>query len=88
MKKRRYSEEQIAFALRQAEGGTPIVECRKMAEGDRLGQPGAGGEEGQPAGRNWRRTKLPELDVLAQEIADDVQTALNQFAAIAGELTM
>ena len=31
MKKARYSEEQIAFALRQAETGTPIVEvCRKM----------------------------------------------------------
>ena len=31
MKKSRYSEEQIAFALRQAESGTPIVEvCRKM----------------------------------------------------------
>ena len=31
MKKTRYSEEQVAFALRQAEGGTPIVEvCRKM----------------------------------------------------------
>lgn len=31
MKKSRFSEEQIAFALRQAEGGTPILEvCRKM----------------------------------------------------------
>ena len=31
MKKSRYSEEQIAFALRQTESGTPIVEvCRKM----------------------------------------------------------
>jgi putative transposase len=31
MKKSRSTEEQIAFALRQAEGGTPIVEvCRKM----------------------------------------------------------
>ena len=29
---------------------------------------------------------LPEPDVLAQEIADDLQTALEQFAAIAGEL--
>lgn len=29
MKKSRFSEEQIAFALRQAEGGTPIMEvCR------------------------------------------------------------
>ena len=31
MKKSRYSAEQVAFALRQAESGTPIPEvCRKM----------------------------------------------------------
>lgn len=31
MKKSRFSEEQIAFALRQSESGVPIVEvCRKM----------------------------------------------------------
>ena len=31
MKKSRYSPEQVAFALRQAEGGTPVSEiCRKM----------------------------------------------------------
>ena len=31
MKRSRYSEEQIAFALRQAEGGTSVGEvCRKM----------------------------------------------------------
>ena len=29
---------------------------------------------------------LPEPDVLAQEIADDLQTALDQFTVIAGEL--
>jgi type I restriction enzyme M protein len=29
---------------------------------------------------------LPEPDVLAQEIADDLQTALDQFTAIAAEL--
>jgi type I restriction enzyme M protein len=29
---------------------------------------------------------LPEPDVLAQEIADDLETALDQFAGIAGEL--
>ncbi len=29
---------------------------------------------------------LPDPDVLAQEIADDLQTALDQFSAIAGEL--
>jgi putative transposase len=31
MKKSQYSSEQIVFALRQAESGTPVVEvCRKM----------------------------------------------------------
>jgi putative transposase len=31
MKKTRYSVEQIAFALRQAESGTPVLEvCRKL----------------------------------------------------------
>jgi len=41
----------------------------------------------------WLRDKsledsenLPEPDVLAQEIADDLQTALDQFSAIAAEL--
>lgn len=29
---------------------------------------------------------LPDPDVLAQEIADDLQTALEQFQAIAGAL--
>jgi type I restriction enzyme M protein len=29
---------------------------------------------------------LPEPDVLVQEIADDLQTALEQFSAIAAEL--
>ena len=29
--KKRFTEEQIAYALRQAEGGTPVTEvCRKM----------------------------------------------------------
>lgn len=31
MKRKRYSDEQIAFALRQAEAGTPVEEiCRRM----------------------------------------------------------
>ena len=31
MKKKRYTDEQIAYALRQAEAGTPVVEiCRKL----------------------------------------------------------
>jgi type I restriction enzyme M protein len=40
----------------------------------------------------WLRDKsleesddLPDADVLAEEIADDLQTALDQFRAIAGE---
>lgn len=35
MKKSRYTEEQIAFALKQAEFGTPVDEvCRKMGVSD------------------------------------------------------
>ncbi len=35
MPKKRFSEEQIAFALRQAESGTSVVEiCRKMGVAD------------------------------------------------------
>ena len=31
MKRKRFTEEQIAYALRQAEGGTPVAEvCRKL----------------------------------------------------------
>jgi len=31
MKRKRYTDEQIAYALRQAESGTPVAEiCRKM----------------------------------------------------------
>lgn len=31
MKRKRYTEEQIGFALRQAESGTPVLDvCRKM----------------------------------------------------------
>lgn len=31
MKKSRYSEEQVAYALRQADGGTPVADvCRQM----------------------------------------------------------
>ena len=35
MKKSKFTEAQIAFALRQAEGGTPVEEvCRKMGISD------------------------------------------------------
>ena len=31
MKRKRFTEQQIAYALRQAEGGTPVAEvCRKL----------------------------------------------------------
>ena len=31
MRRKRYTDEQIAYALRQAESGTPVIEiCRKM----------------------------------------------------------
>jgi len=31
MKRKRFTEEQISYALRQAEGGTPVAEiCRKL----------------------------------------------------------
>src|SRR5262245_35803899 len=47
MKRKRFTEEQIAFALRQAEAGTPLEEaCRKMGDselastGGRSGSPG------------------------------------------------
>ncbi len=37
MKKSRYTAEQIAFAQRQAESGTPVPEvCRKMGISDSL----------------------------------------------------
>lgn len=32
MKRSRYTEEQIAFALRQAESGTPVEENRKLKQ--------------------------------------------------------
>lgn len=35
MKKSKFTEQQIAFALRQAEQGTPVIEvCRKMGISD------------------------------------------------------
>ena len=36
MKKSKFTEQQIAFALQQAEGGTPVEEiCRKFGISDR-----------------------------------------------------
>ena len=37
-------------------------------------------------GGSFSRYQLPDPDVLAQEIADDLQTALDQFSAIAEDL--
>jgi putative transposase len=37
MKQKRYTEEQIAYAFRQAEGGVPVMEfCRKLGIADDL----------------------------------------------------
>lgn len=37
MKRKRYTDEQIAYALRQAEAGTPVTEiCRQMGAGNAL----------------------------------------------------
>ena len=51
MKKSRYTEEQIAFALRQAETGTPVAAeegeapcgCARVDRGARSSQNGRGG---------------------------------------------
>ena len=38
MKRKRYSDEQIAFALRQADGGTAVEEiCRKLGVSEGVG---------------------------------------------------
>ncbi len=53
MKRKRYTDEQVAFALRQAEGGTPIAEvCRKMGVSE---PPSSDGRSGSP-GWGWRRS--------------------------------
>jgi len=49
MKRKRYTDEQIAYALRQAEAGTPIKEvCRKLGVSEQTfytwrGRPASGG---------------------------------------------
>jgi len=57
MKRKRYTDEQIAFALRQAEAGTPVAEiCRKMGVSqqtfyhlaEEVRGDGRGGAEGAP----------------------------------------
>jgi putative transposase len=62
MKRERYTDEQIAYALRQAEAGTPVTEiCRKMGVS-------------QPTFYTWRRksagmgvAELRELRQLREE---------------------
>jgi putative transposase len=40
MKRKRFTEEQIAFALRQAEAGTPVEEvCRKLGVSEPMAGP-------------------------------------------------
>ena len=61
MKSSRYTSEQIALALRQAEGGTPVLEvCRKMgvAEQCRLSAT-MGHWNGQKNPRELRMGELP-----------------------------
>ncbi len=40
MKRKRFTEEQITYALRQAESGTPVTEiCRKLGVTEQSGLP-------------------------------------------------
>jgi hypothetical protein len=51
MKRKRYANAQIAFALRQAEGGTSVEEiCRKMGVSEPSVLPGARATRGQRGG--------------------------------------
>jgi putative transposase len=52
MKRKRYSDEQIAFALRQAENGTLVEEvCRKLGVSEATS---TGGRSSSPAWAWWR----------------------------------
>jgi Transposase len=54
MKRKRFTEEQITFALRQAESGTPVAEViRKLGI---TGRPSTS-MDGSPVAR-WRRSDL------------------------------
>jgi len=71
MKKARYTEEQIAFALRQAELGTPVGEVvRKMRVSE---QPFCRWKKqyaGMGVGEIWRLRQLEEEQKAAQELVD------------------
>ena len=57
MKKSRYTAGQIAFALRQTEGGAPVLEvCRKMGAQTSTGKRGDRGHEKTWEHKNVGRT--------------------------------
>ena len=73
MKKSRFSEEQIAFALRQVEGGTPIVEvCRKMGSRNRPSFGGRRSSRGREVAEVRRLKQLEEENRKLKSLVADL----------------
>jgi hypothetical protein len=70
-------------ATRSTSGSYHRVQSRH-ARAPKLADDARSGESSPPLPLS--EDDLPEPDVLAQEIADDMQTALEQFSAIADKL--